>query len=114
MSLKTLFPSGDAEYFDKSKFDGSKNLSFVFGLDEVGVGCLAGPVVASCFAYPCDFSFHNIVPPVVIADSKKLDENRRARASPHLPQLEQAAEYNGGDAQQKREARRRFAIEAEH
>jgi len=46
----------------------------IAGLDEVGRGPLAGPVVAACVVLPPDFSLDGI------ADSKKLSERQRERA----------------------------------
>ncbi|TCK62155.1 ribonuclease HII [Seleniivibrio woodruffii] len=41
------------------------------GIDEVGRGCLAGPVVAACVILPEDFSDERLI------DSKKIPEKRR-------------------------------------
>jgi len=41
------------------------------GLDEVGRGCLAGPVVASAVILPPDFDYD------IVKDSKKLSEKKR-------------------------------------
>jgi ribonuclease HII len=41
------------------------------GLDEVGRGCLAGPVVASAVILPSDFDYD------IVKDSKKLSEKKR-------------------------------------
>lgn len=41
------------------------------GVDEVGRGCLAGPVVAACIVYPLDNNFPRVF------DSKILSPNRR-------------------------------------
>lgn len=46
----------------------------IAGLDEVGRGPLAGPVVVACVILPPDFSLTGI------ADSKKLSERQRERA----------------------------------
>ena len=43
--------------------------SHVAGVDEVGLGCLAGPIVAAAVLMPRD-----LVPIVGIRDSKKLSE----------------------------------------
>jgi ribonuclease HII len=53
---------------------------WVVGLDEVGMGCLAGPVVAACFAYrvgACAAPAADAE--VVIGDSKALSERQRIR-----------------------------------
>lgn len=54
------------------------DLQWVIGFDEVGVGCLAGPVVAAGYAYalkPCDW--YGSVPPHVVRDSKKMSPQAR-------------------------------------
>ncbi len=58
------------------------------GMDEVGRGPLAGPVVAACVVLPAE--------PLIeyINDSKKLTELRRERLCPQI--LEQAAGYGVG------------------
>ena len=56
----------------------------VAGIDEVGRGPLAGPVVTACVSIPQD----NLVPGV--DDSKKLSEKRREAL---YPRLLEAAEY---------------------
>ncbi len=48
-----------------------KGLSFVAGVDEVGRGPLAGPVVAACVVLPKDFHV------LGVDDSKKLSEKKR-------------------------------------
>lgn len=49
-----------------------KGLTFVAGVDEVGMGCLAGPVVAAAVV----LSSHTVLPDG-IDDSKKLSPKRR-------------------------------------
>jgi ribonuclease HII len=44
------------------------------GLDEVGRGCLAGPVVSAAVILPKDFDFP------IVKDSKKLSEKKRKEA----------------------------------
>ena len=46
----------------------------ICGMDEVGRGPLAGPVVASAVVLPPDF------PVEILADSKKLSEKKRREA----------------------------------
>jgi len=50
----------------------------IAGLDEVGRGPLAGPVVAACVVLPDDFSLDGI------NDSKKLTERQRERAEARI------------------------------
>ncbi len=49
-------------------------LTIVCGIDEVGRGCLAGPVVAAAVILPKDFD------PTGIGDSKKLTAKQREKA----------------------------------
>jgi ribonuclease HII len=60
---------------------------FVFGLDEVGRGCLAGPVVAACFAFPITAEWVDKKVPVTVADSKTLDHDEREEAVTWLKTL---------------------------
>lgn len=54
-------------------------------MDEVGAGCLAGPVVAGCFAYKISAEWCAADElPVRIFDSKKLSDIRRAESSQYL------------------------------
>ncbi len=48
-----------------------KNYNLIAGVDEVGRGCLFGPVVAACVILPKDFNFSDI------KDSKKLSRKKR-------------------------------------
>jgi len=50
------------------------NLNYVCGIDEVGRGCLAGPVFAGAVILPKDFESD------LIKDSKKLSEKKRLEA----------------------------------
>lgn len=54
---------------------------FIIGLDEVGVACLAGPVVAACFAYsPKDTwvqEWSQESAGILVRDSKQLSEKQR-------------------------------------
>lgn len=53
-----------------------KGICFVAGVDEVGRGPLAGPVVAACVVLPQDFQV------LGIDDSKKLSEKKRKELYP--------------------------------
>ncbi|MBU4395392.1 MAG: ribonuclease HII, partial [Proteobacteria bacterium] len=59
----------------------TRGFSCVAGLDEVGRGPLAGPVVAACVVLPphCDFSLY--------LDSKKLSHNRRCLLAGTLSEI---------------------------
>lgn len=57
-----------------------QGVSFIAGADEVGRGCLAGPVVAAAVVFPHNSVF--IMPDSVkIDDSKKLKSRQREKAS---------------------------------
>lgn len=48
--------------------------NYMIGIDEVGRGSLAGPVVVAAVALPTNFQ---LKPPCKLADSKKLTKNQR-------------------------------------
>lgn len=54
--------------------DDVKNLNYIAGLDEVGRGCFAGPVVTASVILPPDFKSE------LIRDSKKLTPRQRENA----------------------------------
>lgn len=62
----------DSYHFEKQLWE--EGFRSVMGLDEVGRGCLAGPVVASGVIFP---PFHRVSG--IIADSKKLNPSERIR-----------------------------------
>ena len=47
------------------------------GLDEVGRGPLAGPLVAAVVIFPADFVFADVFPKVKFGDSKKMSAHQR-------------------------------------
>ena len=51
-----------------------ESLDYICGVDEVGRGCLAGPVFAGAVILPKDFESE------LIKDSKKLSEKKREEA----------------------------------
>ena len=55
--------------YEKELYSEGKNV--IGGIDEVGRGPLAGPVVAACVVLPCDWNF------LGLDDSKKLSEKKR-------------------------------------
>lgn len=57
-------------------------LSFVCGLDEVGRGCFAGPVVVGCVIFPKD-----VVLPQGLADSKLLTPKKREQLAVQIKEL---------------------------
>ncbi|MEZ4815966.1 MAG: ribonuclease HII [Bdellovibrionota bacterium] len=64
---------GDVEGF-------SLGSGWVVGLDEVGAGCLAGPLYVVAFAFPVEAA-NEIQLPVRITDSKKLNPEKRKEAA---------------------------------
>ncbi len=96
-SKATLYPSDDQLFLPQlaGRFD------WVFGLDEVGVACLAGPVVAGCYAYPLTEAWTSKVwspKELRIHDSKKLSEKVRL-ASGHWLTSQEGAVSSIGEAQ---------------
>jgi ribonuclease HII len=67
-----MLPPPDLWHFEQ--LARAQGHSLIAGLDEVGRGPLAGPVVAACVILPADFSLDGI------NDSKKLTERQRERA----------------------------------
>ena len=66
---------------------------FLAGVDEVGRGPLAGPVVAACVVLPEDFDL------LGVDDSKKLTERKRLELAPQI--RERALAYGLGMASEK-------------
>lgn len=64
----------DLCFFEGAEFD------YVMGLDEVGRGCLAGPVVAACAAFAVQDEVVTLEVPVRIFDSKKLSVKQKQAA----------------------------------
>lgn len=60
----------------------SHGLNFVAGIDEVGRGCLAGPVITAAVILPHNFSV------IEVNDSKQLSRHTRERLYPQI--IEQA------------------------
>lgn len=52
-----------------------KGASFVFGVDEAGRGCLAGPVTAAVAAWPAEYPLSAL--PAGLRDSKQVSEENR-------------------------------------
>lgn len=57
---------------------------YIIGIDEVGRGPLAGPVVVAATAIPRNFRFSNSEISVPLRDSKKLTENNRKTWASYL------------------------------
>lgn len=62
------------------------NYNYIAGVDEVGRGCLFGPVVACAIVMPKDFDYSEI------NDSKKLSKKKRERLYDYI--LEHAITYS--------------------
>lgn len=58
---------------DQHEFSAWKKKLFVCGIDEVGRGCLAGPVVVAAAILPCNTD-------ITFSDSKKLSARARLKA----------------------------------
>jgi ribonuclease HII len=52
------------------------------GVDEVGRGCWAGPLVAGAVALPVDFAFR--APHIILRDSKKMTQKQREATAAYL------------------------------
>jgi ribonuclease HII len=59
-----------------------RGLSVVAGVDEVGMGPLAGPVVAAAVVFPAHVSFESL--PQGVRDSKTLTAKARERLEPQI------------------------------
>ena len=66
--------------FDEEKFLWEKGYNFIAGLDEVGRGAFAGPVVAAAVILPRRFKINGI------NDSKKLSSKKRKILSDYIKQ----------------------------
>lgn len=55
-----------------------KKYKFIAGVDEVGRGCFAGPVVAGCVVFSKDITIPNHIN---VNDSKKVSPKKREKAS---------------------------------
>ena len=82
----------EMKQFDKELC--GKDVMFIAGVDEVGRGPLAGPVVAACVVLPEDFDVPGI------DDSKKLTEKKREALYPLIK--EKALAYGIGMADHMR------------
>lgn len=67
-----------------------KGLNLVAGIDEVGRGCLAGPVVTAAVILPHDFNL------IEVNDSKQLSKQTRERLYPQI--IEKAVSVSIGTA----------------
>lgn len=65
------------EKIQKNQFEKSAQISgsTICGVDEVGRGCLAGPVVTAAVILPATYKPEN--PPFIICDSKELTQKKR-------------------------------------
>lgn len=79
----TLSSTGDLSFFEATYFE--KKQLWIVGLDEVGAGCLSGPLCVAAFAFPAELA-EQIKFPVRITDSKKLTPEKRQEAALLLQQ----------------------------
>ncbi len=84
---ETLAPSSDLEI---GRTLGLPDFFWVVGLDEVGRGCLAGPVVAGAFAFPSRHEWAEDAITARVHDSKKLKAEERRAALAQLSALPNA------------------------
>ncbi len=66
-----------------------QNIALIAGIDEVGMGALAGPVVAAAVVFSREFPISNFEFPV-IRDSKLLSATQRERANTFIKNNAQA------------------------
>ena len=59
----------------------------IAGLDEVGRGCWAGPVVAACVVFPNQVILHGIPSAITIRDSKTLSLKQRTAADAYIKEV---------------------------
>ncbi len=76
----------------------SRGFDYLAGVDEVGRGSFAGPVVAGCVVFQKEAPFLNL-DGVVIADSKKLSYKQRERADKWIKK--NAAAWSTGEVSAK-------------
>lgn len=80
--MQTLKKPEKPDFKDERRF-WKKGYKFVAGVDEVGRGCFAGPVVAGCVV----FARHSKIPVNVrIDDSKKLTPKQREKGAVWIKQ----------------------------
>jgi ribonuclease HII len=81
--------------FVKPSLDFETQLGFpgkiIVGADEVGRGCLAGPVVAAAVALPAEICFKKDPWLLEIQDSKLMNPETRERVAPQIYQWARAA-----------------------
>jgi ribonuclease HII len=74
VAKKKLAPANAPTILQETLFWKSQGSVFVFGVDEAGRGCLAGPV---CAAVACWERFEGEALPVPVRDSKQMTETQR-------------------------------------
>ncbi len=84
MGASALFPAVEPVPGTIERSLSKSGVRLVIGTDEVGRGCLAGPVVAAAVALPVDLSIDGV------NDSKKLSHRRRSSLVPTI--LEKATQ----------------------
>ncbi|MGE0824947.1 MAG: ribonuclease HII [Candidatus Binatia bacterium] len=75
---------------DEERMLWQQGVTFVAGVDEVGMGPLAGPVVAAAVVFPRDLSVDETIPPLFpqgVRDSKTLTAKARERLDQEIRAL---------------------------
>jgi ribonuclease HII len=83
---KSLLPQNDVKHPGIAGFLISHPTKWIVGLDEVGAGCLAGPLCVAAFAFPVDKA-KEIKIKTRVNDSKLLTPEKRCEASELLKVL---------------------------
>lgn len=81
IKLRSLSPKRDVKKIARAS-------GWIVGLDEVGAGCLAGPLCVAAFAYPVEFA-PSLKVKTRVLDSKKLTPEERAESAEALRALPQ-------------------------
>jgi ribonuclease HII len=89
-AASTLCPEDDLRILEdrfsifRSEASLASDAHWVLGLDEVGRGCLAGPVCAAAFAYRITSDRMHWKPAYRVTDSKKLSAAQRRQAEAYV------------------------------
>ncbi len=92
MKISKLLAKADFS-FEKTLWN--KHNRYVAGVDEVGRGCFAGPVVAGCVVFSSNLA---IPDSITIDDSKRLSANRRKTAEKWIKENAVACEIGQASA----------------
>ena len=90
--------------FDSERKLYGQGFPIIAGVDEVGRGSLAGPVVAAAVIFPYDLYSDNATSvsswAYLINDSKKLTHNQRLKARDIIEQYASATSIGSSEAQE--------------